>query len=407
MGSGQPAGGRPAGARTGRLVASDAGPVPVLSRPSPCFSRHEGFSGHAACKLWRTRSTIMTIFGLSMFENPTQQTIQNPDHIDAAVIRASIAAGRQVTVQFDTLGEPEPLLAELDALAASSGPALTIRIYGDHARVFDAHILRALPHVSSLSIDFHQNALHLEALGDMPRLRRLRLGVYELAQTDILRLKNLRKLDYLYLDQTAKNNLDLAPLRHFSQLSSLHIDGHSQQIDTLASLPALKELSLCRIKNKVGLDFVSHIGHLEALRLQLGGRSAIQEINAPLLKKLEVLRVRGLETLGDMGRFPLLRKLWVEDQAKLAKIEFSNNRALEQVHLHTCKTLASLDGLNSLDALRLLSVSETMLDIEAMLEHGLPASLSHLHFRTGKAKLDEAIAAQLAQRGYSKQLLPF
>ncbi|MBB5367397.1 MULTISPECIES: hypothetical protein [unclassified Janthinobacterium] len=265
----------------------------------------------------------------------------------------------------------------------------------------------ALPHVSSLSIDFHQHALHLEALGGMPRLRRLRLGVYELAQTDILQLENLQGLDYLYLDETAKNNLDLAPLRHFSQLSSLHIDGHSQQIATLASLPALKELSLYRIKSKVGLDFVSDINHLEALRLQLGGRTSIQEIDAPLLHKLEVLRVRGLEALGDMGRFPLLRKLWVEDQAKLAKIEFSNNRALEQVHLHTCKTLVTLDGLNSLAALRQLSVSETMLDIEAMLEHGLPASLSHLHFRTGKAKLDEAIAAQLAQRGYSKQLLPF
>jgi len=204
----------------------------------------------------------MTIFGLSMFENPTQQTIQNPDHIDADAIRASIAAGNHITVQFDTLGKPEPLLAELDTLAASCGPELTIRIYGYHARVFDAAILRALPHVSSLSIDFHQNAVHLEALGGMPRLRRLRLGVYELAQTDILQLENLHGLDYLYLDETAKNNLDLAPLRHFSQLSSLHIDGHSQQIATLASLPALRELSLYRIKNKAGLDFVSGIPHL-------------------------------------------------------------------------------------------------------------------------------------------------
>jgi hypothetical protein len=52
----------------------------------------------------------------------------------------------------------------------------------------------------------------------------------------------------------------------------------------------------------------------------------------------------------------------VEDRIKLAKIKFSNNSALEQVHLQ---------------------------------------------LRTGKAKQDEAIAAQLAQRGYSKELLPF
>ena len=328
--------------------------------------------------------------------------IQNPGRIDARTIRAAIAGGQQVLVQFDTLGEPEPLLADLDALAATCGTALTIRIYGYDPRVFDARILRALPHVASLSIDCHWQAIHLETLGELRHLKRLSLGVYKLAQADILQLDNLRGLEYLNLGESAKNNIDLAPLRHYTQLASLVIEGHDQHIDTVAGLPALHELSLYRIKNKVALDFISEMARLDRLLLQLGGRESLAHIEAPLLRKLEVVRVRGLETLGDIGRFPLLQTLWVEDQIKLRQIALGSNPVLERLHLHTCKTLDSLPGLAALPALRQLSASETMLDIDALLAHGLPASLTHARLRTGKKTRDDAIAAQLAQLGYEQ-----
>ena len=329
----------------------------------------------------------------------TTMTIQNPEQLDPAAIGAAIAAGRQVLVQFDTLGEPGPLLPELDLLAATHGTALTIRIYGYDPRVFDTHILRALPHVASLSIDCHRNALHLETLGELRPLRRLSLGVYELAQADILQLENLHGLEHLHLGESAKNNIDLAPLQHYTQLSLLSIEGHATRIATLASLPALRRLSLFRIKNKLALDFIAGLARLEQLRLQLGGRESIREIVAPQLNKLEIIRVRGLEDLGDLGRFPLLRRLWVEDQIKLTQLDVGGNPLLEQLHLLTCKGLERLDGLSGLEALGQLIVSETGLDIDALLAQGLPAALSNMRFRTGKVKRDDEIAAMLALTG--------
>ena len=226
--------------------------------------------------------------------------------------------------------------------------------------------------------------------------------MYELAQADILQLDNLRGLEYLNLGESAKNNIDLAPLRHYAHLASLVLEGHSQHIDTLAGLPALHELSLYRIKNKVPLDFISEMARLDRLLLQLGGRESLAHIEAPLLRKLEVIRVRGLETLGDIGRFPLLQALWVEDQIKLRQIALGPNRALERLDLHTCKTLGSLPGLAALPALRQLSASETMLDIDALLAQDLPASLTHARLRTGRKTRDDAIAAQLVQLGYEQ-----
>lgn len=336
----------------------------------------------------------------------TTLTVQNPACLDAHAIGAAIAAGRQVLVQFDTLGEPGPLLPELDLLAATHGAALTIRIYGYDPRVFDTRMLRALPHVASLSIDCHRNALHLETLGELRHLKRLSLGVYELAQTDILQLENLHGLEHLSLGESAKNNIDLAPLRHYTRLSSLSIEGHATQIGTVASLPRLAQLSLYRMKNKVALDFIGGIAGLEQLRLQLGGRESIREIAAPQLNQLDIIRVRGLEYLGDLGRFPLLRRLWLEDQIKLTHLDVSGNPLLEQLHLLTCKGLERLDGLSGLTVLRKLSVSETKLDFDALLAQGLPAALADVRVRTGKVKRDEEIAALLAQAGYAKERLP-
>ena len=327
----------------------------------------------------------------------TTLTIRNTAELDAAAIGTAVAAGRQVLVQFDTLGEPEPLLPELDLLAATHGTALTIRIYGYDPRVFDTRILRALPHVASLSIDCHRNALHLETLGELRHLKRLDLGVYELAQADILQLENLYGLEHLSLGESAKNNIDLAPLRHYTQLSSLVIEGHAGHINTLAGLPALTTLSLYRMKNKVALDFISGIARLEQLLLQLGGRESIREIAAPQLTQLEVIRVRGLAELGDLGRFPLLRQLWLEDQIKLTQLDVSGNPLLERLHLLTCKGLERLDGLAVLRALHTLSVSETRLDFDALLAGGLPAALTDMRFRTGKVKRDEEIAALLGK----------
>lgn len=325
--------------------------------------------------------------------------MQNPQQLNMAAIDTAVAEGRQVTVQFDTLGEPAPLLAELDAAAQRHGTALTVRIYGYESRVFDAAIVRALPHVASLALDFHRRAVNLEALGELTHLKQLSLGAYELAQHDILALENLRQLEVLSLGEAAHDKLDLAPLRHYASLTSLVIDGHSRHLDTLALLPALQTLSLFRIKNKVALDFLGSVAQLRELRLQLGGRNSIAAIEAPLLHKLELIRVRGLAQLGQLQRFPLLRELWVEDQIQLDQLDLSGNNALETLHLLNCKSLARLTSLAALPALQRLSISETALAPDALLAQPLPPSLHTLRFRTGKARRDTEISTQLAALG--------
>ena len=286
------------------------------------------------------------------------QRIHNPTNIDAAALREAIATDGQVIVQFGEHFDAAPMLADLDALAATCGAALEIRFYGYHFTPFDAAILRALPHAANLSLDCHTSAVNLEVLGELRHLKQLQLGVYDMLEHDILALENLRGLQYLNLGETRKANIDLAPLRHWPHLAQLH--------------------------------FI------------LGGRASIAEVAAPLLEELEVVRVRGLEDLGDLGRFPRLRRLSVEDQIKVKEIRLGANPALEWLILRNCKTLEGLYGLAALPALRKLAVYLTQLDIDALLAAGLPATLHNLTLATGKRKRDEEIHARLSAMGYDK-----
>ena len=330
------------------------------------------------------------------------QRIHNPASIDAAALRAAIAADGKVIVQFGEHFAPEPLLADLDALAATCGAALEIRFFGYHFTPFDAAILRALPHAANLSLDCHTSAVNLRHLGELRHLQRLQLGAYEMQEHDILALENLRTLQYLSLGETRKANIDLAPLRHWPRLAQLHTTGHVKNIAAITALPALTKLSLSQIKSKDAVDFISAMPALTRLRFILGGRTSIAHVTAPLLEELEVVRVRGLEDLGDLGRFPRLRRLSVEDQIKLAELRLGENTALAWLVLRNCKTLERLAGIASLPALNHLAVYLTQLDIDALLAGGLPAALKHLTLATGKRKRDEEIEAQLAALGYAK-----
>ena len=330
------------------------------------------------------------------------QRIHNPASIDAAALRAAIAADGKVIVQFGEHFAPQPLLADLDALAATCGAALEIRFFGYHFTPFDAAILRALPHAANLSLDCHTSAVNLRHLGELRHLQRLQLGAYEMQEHDLLALENLRTLQYLSLGETRKANIDLAPLRHWPRLAQLHTTGHVKNIAAITALPALTKLSLSQIKSKDAVDFISAMPALTRLRFILGGRTSIAHVTAPLLEELEVVRVRGLEDLGDLGRFPRLRRLSVEDQIKLAELRLGENTALAWLVLRNCKTLERLAGIAPLPALNNLAVYLTQLDIDALLAGGLPAALKHLTLATGKRKRDEEIEAQLAALGYAK-----
>ena len=327
--------------------------------------------------------------------------INNPQTIDQAEIEKLAAKGRAV-IQFSTAGYPPDMLRELNSLARTLGRTLEVRFFGHHTEEFDASVLRFIPDAPCVSLDCLTTAHNLEALSNLVSLKELRLGVFEMDLSDILSLASLQGVESLILGEIRKPNVDLSYLQNYDSLTNFHTTGQTKNINVLVTLPSLRSLSLSMIKNTECLAFVSEIKHLSYLRIMLGGRRSISEISGKELRTLEICRVRGLQDLGVMSRFPKLEDFVVEDQIQLRRTEFGPNPRLRSIKILNCKTLEQVDGIGSLDGLKTLQIYKTAMDYQKFISSKLPKSLENLSFHTGKRKDDEDIRKDLVGKGFSE-----
>lgn len=319
---------------------------------------------------------------------------------DSAIIAARVAAGERVVVQFGRSGYTDEQLAELNQLAQLHGRDLEIRFYGHYGEVFDGAVLRRLPDAMCVSLDCLTHACNLDTLSHIEDLQELRLGVFELDVSEVLAYCNPNSMKKLSLGETRKRNIDLSNLARFEALESLHSTGETKNITSICELPLLQDLSLSSFRKKDDITFVSHLAQLVSLRLMLGGRANISALVAPALESLEVVRVQGLEDLGDLKRFERLRHLKVEDQLRLTSIRVAPNPALQDIAILNCKNFQRIEGLDALPVLSSLRYYQTAVDYEVLINGALPAALAHVAFYTGKSRRDDDIAKDLQRRGF-------
>ncbi len=331
------------------------------------------------------------------------QRINDPKSISKEEIDKIISDGNNPIIQFSEYSYSTHLLKEINDLCVIYGEELEIRFYGHYGGDFDAKVLCHLPDVQKLSVDCLQYIENHKELGTLQKLKSLSFGVYYFQDKDFLSKLKLKYLKRLVIGDNHKKNIDLSYLSECKILEDLHIVGHTKNIDVVGLLPKLKRLSLGSIGKKQSLLFVNEISTLESLMVILGGRQSLVEIKNENLKKIEIIRVRGLEVLGDLSRFKNLSHLHIEDQIKIKEIIFSNPQSsLNDLKVLTCKTLNLIDGLNNLLNLSNLRIYNTLIEINEVLSSNLPKSLNVFAFYTGKVKRDKEIRALLDFKGFKE-----
>jgi len=294
-------------------------------------------------------------------------------------------------------------LAQLNALCREFGPLMQVRFYGHHSDVFDGAVLNHLPDVADLTLNCLDEAKNLDALGGLSLLENLALGIYELADKEVLSRVPLTKLTSLCLEESATKALDLAPLSEAKRLKTLKLYGHKKNIAAIGNIAGLEEFVFNPARN-MDLDFINRLTRLKALKFVLGGIDDFNAVALPGLDQLAVTRVRGLTTLGDLSRFPQLRQLQVQDQKQISTIAFSAQSArLANISIDNCKSLKELSGLGRLPALKSLSVSRTALDIQ---ELSLPKSLTHMSSFPGTTKGNKAAKDYIRSLGLIPEIHP-
>lgn len=335
--------------------------------------------------------------------NGIPERINNPTLIDFEHLQNLINEGKNPIIQFVEPSYDETLLKTLDKACLHFGEQLEVRFYGYYGDVFDASCLKLLPNVKNLSVDCLTEIVNEDEILYLDHLIHLRLGIYNFDKTDFLSRFNKQNHLILTISDNEKNNLDLSSLNEFQSLRELCIVGHTKNIEVIGELINLESLTLSKISKKQSLDFVNDLKNLKHLRIILGGRESIEEIDNPAIENIEIIRVRGLAELGDLSRFPKLRSLHIEDQIKLKHINFMPElEYLNEIKILNCKNLVLIDGLTKLSNLEHLRIYGTSLDDSSFIDQQFPSSLNIFAFYTGKSKKDRLIRQTLVELGYSE-----
>ena len=277
------------------------------------------------------------------------------------------------------------------------GDGLEVRFYDHFEEGFDASVLDHLPGIRCLSIDGLEHVRHPEAISRLPLLTSLRFGPRRISEAGILSAIGVHRLTHFTLASTPTPAIDLAPFTDARSLRSLRLLGHGKNTEAVGRLVQLTELAI-QPSSKFDLRFITSLVSLETLKLVLGNSKSIRSIEGlPRLRDLSFREVRHLEDLGRLERFPLLRRLLVSDQPRIAELHVGGaNVALEHLFLYSVPGLHTLTGLSQLPALKSLFAYDSRLDVPSS---DLPPTLTHFQLMTKAIKGRDAHAAQVRARG--------
>lgn len=333
-----------------------------------------------------------------------QSRIDNPERIDQLLIEKDLKLGKLVIVQFSDKIYSDKILIELNQLCLDYGENFSIRFYGHYQDSFDCKILLKLPDLKSLWLDCLLKAENIEILTELKNLKRLGLGVFELKATEIFQSYNLQNLNELFIGETKTKALNLEYLNKYKDLKHLIICGHTKNIDVVGKLPNLEFLGLNSV-SKVPLNFVNNLKKLKSLQVILGGRENLDEIEENKIENLEIIRVRGFNSLKNISNFNMLKNLQIEDQIQLKELHFDQELpSLRDFKLLNCKTFKHLTGLENLNSLNQLRIYQTDINFDDFINQPLPKSLEVFAFYTTKTKIDKEIRQRLSKLGYKDGL---
>lgn len=295
-------------------------------------------------------------------------------------------------------------LDRIQQACAVLGEGLEIRFYDHFDAEFDASVLDHLPGIRCLSIECSGHLRHPEAVGRLPRLTSLLFGQRQIEDAKILATLGVHRLERFTLAGTPKPAIDLSPLAEARSLRSLRLLGHGKNTEAIGGITSLCELAI-QPSSKFSLEFINRLASLESLKLVLGNSNSILAIESlPALRDLSFREVRNLEDLGDLQRFPCLRRLQVSDQPRVATLHVGRrNAVLEHLYLYSLPRLHKLAGLSELPAVKSLFAYDSRLDLPWS---KLPRSLTHFQLVTKAVKGREAHDAQVRARGLTPAVHP-
>jgi len=194
----------------------------------------------------------------------------------------------------------------------------------------------------------------LDFLAFFPRVRRLAIELYWLSNID--GFQAVEDLDELIFGWTDKKSYSLRFLERFPSLRQLYVEGRKKDLEVVASLQSLQELTLRSITLS-STAFLLDIPNLQHLDIKLGGTADLRELAELVhLKHLELWRIKGLVDLSFIADLVSLETLFLQTLNRVVELpSFRNLQKLRSVVLETMKGLVNLQAVADAPALESLN----------------------------------------------------
>lgn len=235
-------------------------------------------------------------------------------------------------------------------------PDVQLRVYGHYSHECDLDFARKLTSVRRFAADCLRRAVNVDAIGEMPLLQELSLGVWELESLEVLR-RLPSDLVSLNLGAIRSKRPDIRLLSRFTKLHTLYIEGHSKGIEVVGDLAALQDLTLRSI-SLPNLAFVACLPLLWSLDIKLGSLNDLSGItNKASIKYLELWMVKGLTDLGELPSLTGLQNIYLQSLRRVAAIpNLTRLTQLRRVVLLTMKGVSDLNPLAGCPALEEIGI---------------------------------------------------
>ena len=279
-------------------------------------------------------------------------------------------------------------------------PDIELRVYGFYNAECDLSFVQRLANVRRFAADCLMAASGIEHLASLARLETLSIGIFNLSSFDFLAEIPADSLHSLSLGATESKRPRLGHLRRFTNLRTLSIEGPRKEIEVMATLPLLEDLTLRSI-GSVGLAFLQNLRNLWSLDIKLGGTRDLSGLaDMEQIKYLELWQIKGLENIEVISTMVGLQFLFLEALRNVTRLpDLSRLTHLRRIMLRTMKGLTDVSALASAPALSefLLSGGES-LDPEDLAPLFQVPSLRSASAYFANSKKDRAFKETAAER---------
>jgi len=247
----------------------------------------------------------------------------------------------------------------LDEAVFVRRPGVEMRVYGGTE---DLGFAAAMPHVERFAADCLRFATNVEAIAELPALRSLSLGIFELESFAVLDRLN-PEIERLTLGAT-RRKADLGALARLSNLRLLDLVEQQRNIEALSRVTRLEQLVL-RSVSASDVAFLRPLANLWSLAIKLGGTNDLEALRGMRqIKYLELWQVRDLGDLDFVSELSGLQNLFLQTLVKVRALpSFLRSEALRRVWVENMK------GLHDFSSLEWAPALEEFVLVEGLKQH--------------------------------------